>query len=440
MFLNRLPKVNALVFVVVSIFLFGTCKNDLSEIGININPDASELNQKTLDSFQWICTSSPVDSFATNNLSSFLLGTIQDPYFGVYSASIVGQARLASLGRGFTDTSQLDSIVLYLVIDNNDRFIGDSNINIDLKVFEITEDLDSVYYSNTKLSDLSQIGTYSGPIFSNDSSIRIFAKDTITTSPTLKIKLDPSFGNKLMDKSNENKFEDNTVFTEFIKGIALIPDENQLSGYGGIASIDLRNFYSEIVVYFDSIKSKSLIFSNYSKLGNLYTIKNQPAQLTQQFEDTVHFEETYMQGLGGSQIKISIPNLTDSLVKFGQNIVINQASLTLQPKEGFESSNFPLPKRLNLFSLDSAGNRRIIEDFFTNSLGGTLNENENNYTFMITREIQKILNDLNFQGVISSKRFVVSIPSDNPLEATRMVLDSRKNIGIKLTIRYTLLE
>ena len=95
---------------------------------------------------------------------------------------------------------------------------------------------------------------------------------------------------------------------------------------------------------------------------------------------------------------------------------------------------------MNLFSLDSNGNRNITEDFFTNSLGGFFDESEKNYTFMITREIQSILNDFNFTGLESNHGFVVSIPSDNPLEASRLVLDSRKNEGIKLNIKYTVLN
>ena len=59
---------------------------------------------------------------------------------------------------------------------------------------------------------------------------------------------------------------------------------------------------------------------------------------------------------------------------------------------------------------------------------------------MITREIQSILNDFNFTGLESNHGFVVSIPSDNPLEASRLVLDSRKNEGIKLNIKYTVLN
>ena len=146
MLINSCNKVVRLFFLPL-LFLV-SCKNDLTDVGVNINPNASQLNQQTLDSFNWTCTSQYVDSFATNNLSSFLLGAINDPSFGIYSASIVGQARLASLGRGFSDTSKLDSIVMYLVLDQNDRFFGDSNTLMELSVFEMLDNLDSVYYSN----------------------------------------------------------------------------------------------------------------------------------------------------------------------------------------------------------------------------------------------------------------------------------------------------
>lgn len=438
MLINSCNKVVRLFFL--PLLLLVSCKNDLTDVGVNINPNASQLNQQTLDSFNWTCTSQYVDSFATNNLSSFLLGAINDPSFGIYSASIVGQARLASLGRGFSDTSKLDSIVMYLVLDQNDRFFGDSNTLMELSVFEMLDNLDSVYYSNSNLGNLNQIGQYRGKMYTTDSFTRVFGSDTTKTLPSIRIALSETFGKKLMDPSNGNNYDDNSIFTEFIKGIAIVPNENQIAGLGGISSIDLRNFYSEIVVYYDKEKSKSLIFSNYSNLGNLYAQKNQPLDLRQQLSDSTHYDQTYAQGMGGCQIKILVRDLIDSLKEYGQDIVINQASLTLTPKEGFELDELPFPKRLNLFSLDSNGNRNITEDFFTNSLGGFFDESEKNYTFMITREIQSILNDFNFTGLESNHGFVVSIPSDNPLEASRLVLDSRKNEGIKLNIKYTVLN
>jgi hypothetical protein len=144
--------------------------------------------------------------------------------------------------------------------------------------------------------------------------------ESIKVAPQMAITLDNSFGTTLF-----NNVSSTTAFKNALKGLVVVPKSNPISGEGAIVGIEASNPFSGITVYYDDSLTKVFPLGSSSAKINLFETTPSGA-IASQMSGNGHFNTTYAQSLGGTKIKVDIPEL-DSFIEMGEEIVINEASI-----------------------------------------------------------------------------------------------------------------
>ena len=440
-FYNRtIYSLSLFMFFLFFICLFGCKKQDES---INYSPTGDNLNVDYTDTTTVFSYTLKEDSIITYNTSmasstsSFLAGNYMDPVFGYSSASIYAQLALSSTNIDFGSNLHLDSVVLSL------KYAGyygiDTNSLYSINIYELTDDLkvDSSYYSNSNhLYDNVALGSKS---FIPDFNSSVILKSGDTLSPQLRIRLNDSFGQRLLDLSGQSPFVDDDAFLEYFKGV-LISFSNiaTSSDKGLIYYFNLLDENSKLTLYYSNIDNDSLSFSFpfssnhviHSSFSHDYTGTEVETSL---LDTTSGENKIYVQAMSGTKAAISFPYIKD----WSQNnsVAINKAELIITPDSDSYNTYLPNPQlSLLLDSLGSLSN--VPDESFTNGyeFDGAYDETTNTYTFNIS---------LYFEDVISGKTsadYPLYLVSTNGYEnAFRSALNGYLNTtsGIKLKLTYT---
>lgn len=383
------------------------------------------------------------DSLKTDSLSHNLLGIINDPDFGVYTASSFVQFKLPQLGNVISSNT-LDSAVLFLQFTSNTAYYGDINSDVIFNVFELSESMNNtISHSNQTYNyDPNPIGTFTGRLNVTDSLTQRSLGKTIKGAPGISIKLSSAFAQKLFNANSSNlSSQDN--FLSFLKGIALVPVSIPAVGKGAIAAINLKGSFTKIRVYYNDTMQSDFNVQTDSKRFSSYAITGQGAQIMLQksFAGNANFDTTFVMAMAGAKTKIKLPNLFSIIKNNGKLISVGKAEVIIRPLAGSNTSIFPLPTRLLLFSQDeatglNAGLIDLIEPFY----GGSYNSANNYYKFNITRYIQSLFTDYQNKGVNNNRGLFLTIPSDFPVAPSRLMIDARKglqNAGIEFRLVFT---
>jgi len=373
-----------------------------------------------------------VDSVKSANLNYSTLGAINDPKFGKTSASLYSELFLEQNNIDFGSSATLDSIVLILPYLG---YYGDTTSNQSFKIYEVNETIDTFkVYSNQSYTTSDLIGDYTfnpHPVKSGTGSNEKFGE--------LRIPLLNTFGQKIFSKSGQPELENDDNFKAFIKGIAIIPDNNQAVSEGALFTFDYqkikaRMFYS-VGATQDSI---NFVFTNSTQHLNTYNhfdYQNSEAALS---FGQLNAEDLYIQGLAGLEIEVDFPNieqLQDSLG--GESVAINRAVLQVHRStdtlSNFKAPNLLLVNEYRKPSGNDAGDLNYYQILDGNKVGGLYNTDENLYNFTITRYFNQRL-----KGLSSEKLYLRSY-SYRALERVILsgVSGADDNKKMKLNVVYT---
>jgi hypothetical protein len=406
----------AFFFMLLGI-LVSACKDD-NEIGINVLPPSDQIGTAYSDTSTIISSTIVDDSLRTDELSLQLLGSDNDPVFGLTTASVFTQVTLEGTP-AFADSIKADSLVLSLTYFN---YYGDTTQPQTINVYRMAEPMyaDSSYYSDRIFQyNPVAIGTWTGP-FQPKTNVIVNNAEAV---PQIRITLDQNLADSLLTINGMS----NSSWLDYFKGLYLesAPNANH-------AAIGYFNFYySAMTLYFhDSTSSYSYNFSLKDARLNHYThdfagsvVETNIGSQT----DTVN----YLLAMGGLKTKISFPFLkhfTDS-----GSILINKAELQISARTG--SANSALPSKLVLVTRDGTGAIVFPVDYYEASgyYGGNLTTSGDGYTFNITRQIQQYLD-----GTVTNTDFILTIAGGG-VEASRAVLRSQNSgdLKMKFIISYT---
>lgn len=394
---------NALPFILFILFfaLLSSCKKQ--DDAITYSPDGDVLSVDFSDTSSIVAYTVKQDSLltynilSTKNASVFLAGNYVDPIFGYASAGFYAQLSLPTTNVNFGSNLHLDSVVLSLDYEN---FYGiDTLSNYTIHVHELTESLstDSTYYSNSNHAiDNTPIGTKTFiPDFSSD----VFLKNGDTLSPQLRIRLNDSFGQRLLDLSGQAELVDDESFVAFLKGIYLtFSDQATNPNEGLLFAFNLLNENSKLTLYYSNIDNDSLSYSfpfsmTEHVIHSVFLHDYSGSEVETALVDTTSgMNQVYIQSMAGTKTAISFPFIKDWSTN--NNVAINKAELILTVEGGTYDVLSPHPK-LQLL-VDSAGSTVSIPDeAFTNgyAVDGAYNETDHTYTFNISLYIQDILSE-----------------------------------------------
>jgi len=421
---ERIHLSYSLLFAFILFAAFASCKKDPYELGKSLLPPSDTLNLNTNDTTTIVAYSILQDSVRTDETTTSLLGSIQDPVFGNTTAGFYTQLRLSLENPDFGTNPVLDSVVMLL---SYAAMYGDTNALQHIRVFEMSQNIfaDSSYYSVNHASTYNNV--LADMTFKPDptDSVKV---DTVKTAPHLRINLSNIthyFGNKILTAPDDAKLT-NTSFLNYMKGLYF--ETVPRSSGGNLVGFNPYGSMTKLVVYYHNNASDSLQFSllintlsaRFNTFNHYGYMGADPALRTQviSHDTTLGKNKLYLQGLGGIKIRLRFPYIKN-LNKIGK-IALNSAVLSIK---NFETdTTLKPPPNLNLVRVDSLGKVGFLIDENEGSgyFGGTYNKTKRTYEFRITRHLQQILNGSTKNYDLE---FLVNDPTLNALFPYRVVLN-----------------
>ncbi|MCD6354826.1 MAG: DUF4270 domain-containing protein [Prolixibacteraceae bacterium] len=427
--------------LVVGLVVFDGCSEE-NTLGMNLLPSTDLISVKNTvlkDEFSSYTFSE--DSVRTDGAEKNLLGSLNDPVFGITTIDFATQFRLQSFP-DFGTNPVADSIKLYLYY----RIIyGDTVTSQRFRVYELEEplDVDAAYYQNIDLKSMS-----GSQLLGDIEYVPKVKQDTVTLDTfyqLLVIPLDISLADKLVH-ADSAQMVNNDLFLDFFKGL-YIESEAQAETGGTILTLEAAsssNFQgSALLLYYNNDENKTAstpdtlsmpyIISKFSARVNRFTHNYSGTP----FEANLNTENgadslIFIQATGGLQSKITIDDL--SYWQDSTNTAINKAELVFQiDTVASDIHHFAPPTQMLFTVVDSTGSEFLPIDYvFSSSFyGGKLNS-DYTYRFNITQHLQEMID-----GNAKNYGFFLTAAKKNS-EAKRVVLKgANSTTGIKLIVTYS---
>ncbi|MFN4082543.1 MAG: DUF4270 family protein [Bacteroidia bacterium] len=430
----------------VFVSLLVSCKKDLTTTRADFVAVRSGLTFNYSDSININAYSVSMDSIPTNGLSRNVLGHFNDPLTGEMGATLIHQITLPINQFSWAGAPKLDSLVLRLRLSSLDNNFGNPNSIRTFKAYLLDEDLtwDSLYFSSRrpKIKTLgTEIGSFTGIVNIADTTTTTLGSKKLSFPPHIRIPMNNAFIKDFFEAESKGYFLDVSTFKSAFKGIVIVDETNDATGNGAIFFVNPRSVNSALYAYFDTTVAEFAIKDRQEVVYNYFYHSNTLNNLLQKPFTGSHRDTGFLVPLSGSKLRVE---LTDFLDKFGnKNIILNSATITFTVLPGNHIAPYKLPNKLSFFASDSLGRNGFLRDNILepeNYFGGFLNNADNTYTFAITRHLQQMLN-LYKQNRNINYGFNLLIPSDNPISASRVLLDTRKNANsIKLKLNFTVVN
>jgi hypothetical protein len=435
-------KIRFFALIAALLTILNAC-NDTSDLGMDLLPSTDLIEVKNLvekDKFSaYTFTEGPLQ---TDEPSRSLLGSFNDPVFGISTIDFATQFRLFDMP-DYGTNPVADSVKLFLYY----RLVyGDTITPQTFSVYELDTymDIDDTYSQDIDLSAYATdflLGqrTYT-PVVRLDSASR----DTFFQ--LISIPLDISLGEKLVN-APDSLMADNDVFLQYFKGL-LIKSTPQTTAGGSILTLEAvysNNWQgSALVVYYnndeniaeeepDTLLNPYLISPFSVRVNEIRHDYSGTAFFNNLNQDTSEDSLIYVQATGGLKSKIYIDQL--SSWRDSANVAINKAELVFQVDTvRSEVDKYPPPSQLLFTYVNEDGEERLPADFAFSPLfyGGRIDTTDHTYRFNITQHLQEILD-----GDVTNNGFFLSAAYKNN-EANRVVLKgSSSQTGIQLIVTYS---
>lgn len=312
------------------------------------------------------------DSIATYRSGTvgqtYMVGSIDDPVFGNYSAEIYTGFQYGSTLPDYSE-SVIDSVVLELQYDIA-GFYGADDVVHNMEVYRVEDEflsLDTVYSDQSFMTGIAPIGTKSFvPDVEGDSvrfQVRVTEVDSfINLSSRINIRLDDAFGAEILADSAAAA-SDSALVASF-KGLRIrsTPDGNSMLGLNFSNSGSIVTIINKVAVYYTQQTTTGEVKRTYNYLLRNHT----SAQFIldpsgSPVGDALGSYEAgrnriYSQALDGVNAEIDLPDLTDL-----QGNIINSAQLVLTVSEEDEDL-YPANIRFLLSKESEDGGRVLIDD------------------------------------------------------------------------------
>lgn len=420
-----------------------SCKKQDGNIIIDGQGDGAQLQLSKADTLTISAVTVLEDSLPGNNLRYALLGQMNDPLLGPVTAGAYAQMGLLEPNSDFPNTETPDSAVLFIPFINGLNFYGERFTPADLSISPVTKVIsgNTVYYQSTGFDiDKTAETRYFGPVYHyNSDSIR-YRKGKIKLEPGLRIRLSSAMAARLMSLPKEAYTSQEKFLTHF-NGLAILPVDRDLSpGKGGLGVYDFTNVVSlgyraKVMLYYRDTETFVFTFTGSRNTVNTARTGPYPSVVTDQLSNPgSNFPVTYVQAPNGLKTHIRIPYLFN-LINQG-NVAVNRAEIVFYTDASAIKDDFGAPPRLNLFQPAGRSSRRnaVIEDGTVVTFGGTYNESDRSYRFVITKHLQNVLNAKHFNGQDLNLGLFLTVPSDQPVTGSRAAIDHTKT---RLFITYT---
>jgi hypothetical protein len=377
------------VLLLFSVLFYGCQKGD-ETLGMNLLPGVQVIDARYLqDKSSITAFTFSDDKIVVDRPRYNLLGSFNDPLFGLTNGSFAAQFRMPYYPR-FESDATLDSLILQM---SYKYVYGDTLTPQTILVHELSGDL---FYDDTYLSSYNIKNRAFPDILGSGSFTPLFRTDSTkadTSSQIIRIKLDPNLGNRLLKMDSLNMVSNDKFITLF-KGLFI--ETAPVSQKGSLLQIDAPS--AALVVYYHT--------AEHDTLGYAYKVSGNSANISSFFHDystTKFFPHmnqeiiqdslVYLQPTGGTKIKVNMPKL--SSWRDSTNYVINKATLIVHVDTiATDMRRFEIPPQIYLKVINDNGDEEFPKDgeLSLSYYGGIYNTLTATYNFNITQHLQQIIN------------------------------------------------
>lgn len=418
-----------LLTLLISLFLFASCEKT-STIGLEVDP-SNQIQGSLIDTATISSKTVKDDAVATNALSRYPFGYINDPLLGSTEASLALSVNVPSESYDFGTNAVLDSAVL--ILNYAGDFYGDSTANYNIDVHQLSNNLakESSYLStNNYAYQNTLLANYTGKVFPTTpikvTDIVTGGKDTlVTVTPQVRLKLDNTVITDNIVKLPATSLKFNSYFQTAFKGlhVQIRPSTHAAMGSGGLMFFNLSSTTattstSGLVLYYrkqnattatatDTVSVNFPISTSYAVAASVKNIYSTEVQAQLNNTTNTQYPVTYLKPLGGLRTKLAFPYLKKLRSEVGK-IVINKAELVVDLSSGTDVAPFRAAPRLALYKFDIAGQRKNLPDNdtgdgvttagdpraaanFGGNFGGFFDSVNKRYVFTVTAYIQDLL-------------------------------------------------
>jgi len=402
-------------FLALIFFIFHSC-DESSQLGLEVQPSSDKIeifsnNFSQNDSLPaFVISTESVDSLRSDETSSLLLGHIDtDPIFGENIGAFVTQIALSESNIDLGNNPVVDSVVMSYSYSG---YYGDlstiTGISVNYSDLDIYKD--SIYYSNHQFSG--------SPAGSEDLLLDFAISPDTSTSPTLKMTLDNSIGQQILDIGNSGLLDNET----FQENFGLLWFNEYSPTPNSIIYLNPSGSNSNFTVYYHNSSSDtlSLSFVLDGDAARINLFNDKP--LSNLVMDPSY---SYVQSMSGYKSKIYLENI-GGLKENLEGKAINKVTLSFNAND---DSFYPPHENLSLVRVDSAGNNVFLADLSIEGVthfGGEYLDGK--YEFNITRYFNNLLNNDSYTNQL------YLLASGGAVNANRTIID---NNSIVITILYS---
>lgn len=380
------------------------------------------------------------DSLVTSSQSRILVGNYDDAVFGKVKSESYFQ--LASedytlLSEGSdTDVPNyvFDSISMILKYDN--YYYGDTTKVQSFHIHRITQKVkpntdDDSFYNNSALS------------YSDDILGSISYKPRPKEKDSINIKMDAAFGEALFQKIKKREISNFETFSEYLKGLVLVPSTSNTSSVIGFnLTSKVRLYYSKYqgdtetsLIKDFSILDVSKQFNSISldKTGTL--IQDLPSS-SSSLSSSLTSRQGFIQSGTGIACRIDFPNIKQ-LKYISDKGAIVDAELILKPINNTYSENFALSDSLQIYVADKLNRiSGALLNSAGNSVYGILNKksdefNENiGYSVSIGAFLQKEM----LRQSDAKSALILTLPGISKT-VNRIIMGDQKHLNNKIQLK-----
>lgn len=388
----RVVKKHFLLFFLLPLLVISACtKIVATDIGGDLLPPGDGVITK--DMFLDVVAKNMRDT--TTRVSTpdpHMLGYINDRLFGETTAEINVQLKPTAFPFNLPvseDSLLYDSVVLVLSYTG---YWGDTNQNLALRVYDLADDVpsgkldyDTVYSTNYVVAAGDEITEYKSPKQVDIRRLTDSVKPLNEAAANqLRIRLDASYGQKLLQYDTSGVYKNDSLFSQTIRGFKIKPE---LTG-NAFVRINLLDTNTKLAIYYryksrDSVgiidTTVSYFRCNSYNCGSTnYIVRNRGTGEVNNYLNTADAQDSliYIDANPGLFADVNIPGLLEDTIP---NRIIHRAELLLEQVPDFTSQSqdelFSPPNlMLALYSADS-GRRFAFAYDMVFSNGTIINQN-----------------------------------------------------------------
>ena len=384
------------------------CTEEESDLGVNLQDPFTIYDGVRDTAYMTACTLFD-DSLSTAGYAAGVFGNYHDETFGDVEAVLYSQISIPQDGARITESVQIDSVVMTLVIDTVFPARTDSTpVPLHIVINQLAEALrsDSSYLASDQLEE---------------SSTCFFDSVVNFVADSLRLRMRPEIYPVLQRESPSP-----ADFVEQTKGFAVHLDKSCHK----LVTVSLTATSTRLTIYYhnpdvDTAARQFDFIINGEAAHSMYVSHDYSGTPLALFDhnkkDTLSGNERlYLEPLGGTRVRLSLQPFLNNFYEQHKNAVIHYAELLLPV---YDTSDTQTPVRILAMKRKADGSLVYVTDadVLTNSqtyagFDGYYHRDKHYYRLRVTRHLQELMRTGRDYG-------------------TELIIDARRSSGFRTVLR-----